>query len=308
MIFCLSLNPSLDKTASLPRFTPDAPNRITVERLDVGGKGVNVARMLRRLGGPCTLIGFDYEGAPIQSALSGEVPCRLTSVPGRLRTNMKLRETETGHTIEISEQGAAVNEALLEQTTQAILSQCRPGDWVTLSGSLPPGVGKDTYARLCRRLKERGCRVAADCDGPALQAVLAEGPHLMKPNAQEFAALTGTRWDRRADVLRACGSLHQGGVETICLSLGPEGALLSTPNGAFLAAAAPVTPRGVQGAGDSMLAGLLLALSRGANAPEALRLASAAAGASVMQPGTLLGEPEDVQRLLPLIQITPCCS
>lgn len=308
MIVCLSLNPCLDQSASIPRFSYDSPNRIAVERLDVGGKGINVARVLTELGESCLVVGFDYAGAPLCAALAEEgVACRLVPVAGKLRVNLKLKEIETGRTIEISERGATVTPEQVQKVGERLLDRCAPGDWAVLCGSLPPGAGSETYGSLCAALKEKGCRVAADCDGDALLHVLLTRPDLIKPNEQEFQALTGVSAGDLPAALRACQTLHSRGVGAVCLSRGAEGALLSTPEGAFLSPAAPVVPQGVQGAGDSLLAGLLFALNRGETPQNALRYASAAAGASVMRPGTLLGKKEDVEALLPGMTAERCC-
>ena len=308
MIYALSLNPCLDKTASVPQFSLSAANRIQVERLDLGGKGVNVARVLTEMGGDGLLMGFDYTGEPVKTTMEKEkIPAWLLPVSGDLRINMKLRDLKSGQTIEINERGAEVSAPLLQQLTDELLRRCQPGDWVSLSGSLPPGAGVDTYARLCRALNAKGCFVAVDCDGPALLASLEEGPALLKPNAQEFFALTGVSADDLPAALDACRNLHEKGIGMICLSRGEDGAILSCKDGAFSCPAAPVTALGVQGAGDSMLAGLLIAFSRGEDAKNALRYATAVAGASVMRPGTLLGQKSDAQRLLSLLPTPEIC-
>ena len=299
MLYALSLNPSLDKTASLSRFSPDAPNRVQPERTDVGGKGVNVARVVRELGGSCLLMGFDYRGQPVRTAMEREdVPCQLIAVDSELRVNLKLRETETGRTIEINEPGPEIPPEVFSQLRAALLEQVQPGDWVSLSGRLAPGMPADTYANLCAALGERGCLAAADCDGDALRAVIKTKPALIKPNAQEFAALTGVDpLDERA-AAAACQQLISSGMERICLSMGERGAMLADAQGAWLCPAPNVPVRGLQGAGDSMLAALMTALERKMEAGDALRFASAAAGASVMRPGTLLCRRVDMETLL----------
>ena len=300
MIISLSLNPCIDKSAWVARFQLDAPNRIRVERLDVGGKGVNVARVVKALGGEEWLAGFDYAGNPVARAMEAEgVRHRLLPLPGRLRENMKLKETKTGRTIEISEAGAEATEKDVAFVLDAVLSALRPGDWVTLSGSLPPGVGADTYRRFCQAVQEKGGLAAVDCDGIALREALQAKPALIKPNAQEFFALTGVDPMQEKETLNACQKLLCQGVGRICLSRGGEGAWLVSGDGVWQCPAAQVEALGTQGAGDTLLAGLLVALSRGADNGEALRFASAAAGASVMRPGTLLCRREDAQALLP---------
>ena len=299
MLYALSLNPSLDKTASIARFDPDAPNRVRVERLDVGGKGVNVARAASALGGDVKLIGFDYRGQPVASAMAKEkVPCALIPLAGDLRVNMKLREEETGRTLEIGERGLETSREDIRRVTARLLDSVQPGDWAALAGSLPPGALPETYAKILTALKEKGCRTAVDCDGPALTAAMEARPALIKPNAQEFQHLTGVDpWDTAA-AAAACRDLLREGVEWVCLSRGPSGALLAHGDGVWTCPAAPVPVKGT----DSMLAALLLASARNLPPAEALRYAAAAAGASVMRPGTLLCRREDAEKLLPGIR------
>lgn len=300
MIYALSLNPCVDKTLSIPYMDFDNPNRVTLERTDVGGKGVNVARVIHALHEDGTLMGFDYDGNPVSSAMEKEgVPCLLLPVPGSLRVNLKIRETEKGRTVEINEKGPVHEAALLESMQETLLARCDATTFVSLSGSLPNGAPKELYATLLKALKEKGCFVAVDCDGEAMEAALKEGPSLIKPNLPEFLALTGTSDPSLPSLRKECLRLHERGVGMICLSLGPDGALLSTGKEACFCPAADVPVLGTQGAGDSMLGALLLALHRGDSLPHALCFASAAAGASIQRPGTLLCTREATLSLLP---------
>lgn len=303
MIISLSLNPCIDKSLQIARLDLDNPNRVTLNRTDVGGKGVNVARVACTLGADVLLMGFDYDGHPVQNAMEKEgVPCQLTQADGALRVNLKIREEDTGRTVEINEKGVLLSENTLTDMENMLLSACTPGDFVSLSGSLPNGAAKDMYARLTELVKAKGCFAAVDCDGEALQLALQKGPSLIKPNLPEFLALTGTKDDSLPALLTLCKKYHAMGVEMVCLSLGAKGALLSTEKEAYFCPTADVPVLGTQGAGDSLLGGLLCALARGMVLPDALAFASAAASASVMRPGTLLCKKEDALTLLPQLQ------
>lgn len=296
MIRCLCLNPSLDKTVSVPEFLPDAPNRVTPVRADVSGKGVNVAQAVLALGGAARLYAFDFRNAPLaRKAREAGIPCTLIPTGEELRTNLKVWDEKARRTIEINEPGAKTAPERLEALLSAFLADCGAGDWAVLSGSIPPGVPTNVYRELCLALREKGCRVAADCDGEALRAVLTAGPDLIKPNEEEFARLTGLRGGDIGSLARACMKRNT----RVCLSLGPRGALLAGGESAFFCPAADVRVRSLQGAGDSMLAGLLTALEGGQSDSEALAFASAAAGASIALPGTLLCGREDAEALFP---------
>jgi len=307
MIAVLSLNPCLDKTLSLGRFDISAPNRVDLERVDLGGKGVNVARVLGIFSEKPRLFGFDYQGSPVEKEMKRIAACNLMPLQGELRVNLKIRQQE-GPVIEINERGVPVDASVLSRLEKMLLDVCRPGDWIALCGSLPPGAPVDTYQRLCRLLKERGCRVAVDCDGPALVAALEADPDIIKPNAQEFFALTGASAMDEKAMRQACEKLHAKGIGMICLSRGPEGAILSAQGKMIFCPAADVPVRGVQGAGDSMLAGLLYALNRGETPENALRFASAVAGGSVMRPGTQLCTLADVQKIYEKMPACRICS
>lgn len=304
MIFALSMNPSWDKTASIARFQPDAPNRIQVERIDAGGKGVNVARVAHELGEETELIGFDYAGEPMKAAMAQEsIPCRLLPLNGEMRMNIKLRETDTGRTIEISERGVPVTGEQIRAVLHALLETAKTGAWYVLTGSLPPGAPPDTYRRFCGAIQAWGCSAAVDCDGEALKEAVLAKPALIKPNIQEFCGLTGVDAQDRRAVLDACRRLCFQGVGRVCLTWGGDGAWLVSAKGAWACGAAKIEPRGTQGGGDTMLAALITAFARGMPDPEALRFASAAAAATVMRPGTLLCRCGDVEALLPELAV-----
>lgn len=306
MIRCLCLNPSLDKTVAVSEFSLTAPNRVTPVRTDAAGKGVNAAQAILSLGGQATLYAFDFRDAPIaRKAGQAGIPCRLIPSEEALRVNLKIWDEAERRTIEINEPGAAPAPEKREALLSAFLNDCRPGEWAVLSGSVPPGMEKTTYRELCLALREKGCRVAADCDGDALKAVLEAKPTLIKPNEGEFASLTGVRSDDPLTLAAACRPLTERGI-AVCLSLGPRGALLATVEGAFFCPAADVKVRSLQGAGDSMLAGLLTALERGSTSAEALAFSSAAAGATISLPGTLLCDREDAERLYPPLYASIC--
>lgn len=309
MIHVVSLNPCIDKTASLSHFEIDSANRIRVIREDAGGKGLNVSRMAVNLSAPVFLTGFRFEKTPhvLEEALeNGHVPYRLISCPGALRTNLKLLDESRSATIEINEESAPVPESRLMEMEKNLLSALHPGDMLVLTGSLPKGAPVTLYRWLTEKAREKGCFVALDCDGDTLKEALKASPDLIKPNHQELRRLLGTDPENARDALPLIRKLMQEtGVRYVCHSRGAEGAMLVSKEECFFSPSMDVPVRGVYGAGDAMLAGLCTALHRGDTPAEALRLGTSSSHATIQLPGTQMGTPEEVMRLFPIAQANP---
>ncbi len=308
MILSLCVNPCIDRTASCPVFDPSSANRISLEREDIGGKGINTAIALRNLGGEAEAVILVPEDSrsPLLSFLArSRIPVHEVPVAGRLRVNLKIR-TRDGKTIEINEQGALTGPEEQNRVREVLLSAASPSGMVLLTGSLPPGMNADYYARLVSDLKRKGIPCAVDADGEALRLALREKPALIKPNLQEFTRLTGQTPSSPSEAGRMADDLRmQSGCGAVCLSLGGEGAVLASPFGRFYAPAVPVTVRSLHGAGDSMLAALCLKAGSVGFTAEALRFASAAAAATVRLSGTQMCTLEDTLRLAELAQCHP---
>ncbi len=300
MIVCLSLSPCLDKTVACAGFDPAATNRVRPVRLDLGGKAVNVATALHQLGAQALLVGVDFADSP-QSALLTErdVPHQLIQEAGALRTNLKIFDEKNRRVIEVNEASPALSSKTLTALRAAALQAVVQEDLLVLSGSLPAGVSPTFYRDLCRDARRRGAQVFVDCDGAPLLEALSAAPTLIKPNVQEFCAAFRCTVTDPKSAAEACREvLSRFPVQAICLSMGERGALLVSREAAYACAAPAVPVRGLQGAGDSMLAGLCLAASMGLPFAEMLMYGTAAAGASVLRDGTQLCTLPDFDRLL----------
>ena len=298
MITCVCMNPCLDTSASLPSFSFTAANRIHVKRTDYGGKGVNTAVVLSHLGARAALVYLSptEDAAGLKAFLEAQgvdpiaVPC-----PGRLRTNLKIHIEDMAQTLEINGD-ITVPADCLESAKTAV--QGLPGDWLLLNGSLPSGADACFYRDLIRLAKGR--KVALDCDGEPLKKALSASPYLIKPNLEEFKALTGVL---PKDVREAARISHEligeYRLHLICLSLGADGCVLTAQDESWFSPALPVPVRGEHGAGDSMLAALCHRLSKGDALHDALRYATACACASIQKEGTELATREETERLFP---------
>ena len=311
MIITLTANPSLDRTVSLPgRLDRGGVLRATGTRADPGGKGVNVARVVHAAGSEVTAILPADDDDPLLAALTlAGTPFRSVPRGAPARTNLTLAEPD-GTTTKINEPGEAISGEVLGRILDEVLESAAHADWVVMSGSLPPGADDSWYAEAVQALRTLPCKIAVDTsDGPllALASGFAHGaPHLIKPNAEELAQLTGLdsggletagRDGDLRPIIEAGQLLRARGVDSALITLGSAGALLVTDSGAYWGGAPPVTARSTVGAGDSSLAGYILAETQGLPPAECLRTAIAYGSAAVALPGTALPTPQQVAPL-----------
>lgn len=323
MIVTLTANPSLDRTVTLPGpLVRGGVNRLEHVLTEPGGKGLNVARVLAAAGTAVTAVLPAAHGDPLLAAISAldapSLTTRAVTVGGSARVNTAVTEPD-GTTTKINEPGAVLSPQAASRVEDALLdvvsSRCAqdPGPhWAVLSGSLPPGAAADWYARLVRLLRQAapGLRIAVDTsDAPlaALAAALPDAaPDLIKPNGEELGQLAGLPADRATaleqeagrgalgPVIEAAQTLRSRGAGAVMATLGGAGAVLVTPAGAWHAAAPAVRVRSTVGAGDSSVAGYLLADVRGGDDAERLRSAVAHGSAAAALPGTALPAPDDL--------------
>ena len=302
-VVTLTANPSLDRTLSLPgRLDRGGVVRLAPSDTEPGGKGVNVARALNAAGCETVCVLPAADDDPIVGLLR-QRGLGLARVPvaAPVRTNYTLAEPD-GTTTKLNEPGAPLDAATRTALAAELSRQAAGAAWVVLSGSLPAGTPTDWYAALVQRLRDSDARIAVDTSEAPLRALVAAGrdaaPDLLKPNAEELAQLTGATEsdlsadpDRLADALR---TLHRRGVRDILLTLGADGAVLSTPDGVWSAVPPQVAVRSTVGAGDCSLAGYLLAELAGAAPADRLRAAVAYGTAAASLPGSAVPTPAQV--------------
>ncbi|MBB3677719.1 1-phosphofructokinase family hexose kinase [Modestobacter versicolor] len=299
-VVTLTANPSLDRTLDLP----GPLERGTVTRLgpshtEPGGKGVNVSRAIAAAGVDVVSVLPAADDDPVVRALQA-LGLRLASVPigTPVRTNYTLTEPD-GTTTKLNEPGARLDATALAALEAAVHEHAVGARWVVLSGSLPPGAPLDWYATLVRSLRSTGARIAVDTSEAPLLALLAAGPDavpdLLKPNTEELAQLAGLPEEAvtgdPATALAAVAALHDRGVAEVLLTLGGEGAVLSTAEGVWSARPPEITVRSTVGAGDSSLAGYVLADLAGLDPAGRLRNAVAYGSASAALPGSAVPTP-----------------
>ena len=307
MIYTVTLNPALDKTVEIPGMALDTVNRITEMRTDPGGKGINVSKVIAKLGGESCAAGIlgGGSGKMLEKLLEGEpFATRFRFVEGQTRTNLKIIDRE-GHTnTDINEPGLTVTDADLNALLHELLAELRPGDIVVLAGSLPKGAPQDTYRTWTAACKKAGARVFLDADGALLAEGLKAAPYLIKPNDDELSRLAGKKLETLEELTAEGRRLLERGIERVVISLGGRGALYLRKGSTIYAEGLKVPVGSTVGAGDSVVAALAYAEAQGLSEEEAVRLSTAAGAANVMCRGTQAAEREAVEALLPKVRFS----
>jgi 6-phosphofructokinase 2 len=306
-IITITINPAVDIFFNVEKVEPTTKMRCSAPKRDPGGGGINVARVVNRLGGDVTAmypVGGSI-GKLLQKLLDREgIDSLVTPSHVETRENFTAFETESGDQYRFVLPGSTLHRAEWEACLNQLTALDMKPRFVVASGSIPPGVPDDFFARISREAKRLGAQSVVDTSGDALKAALDEKIDIVKPNANELSRFTGTALDDDNSRLAACRDLIGNGyVKMVALTLGAEGALLVTRDQAFKAAPMDIEVVSAVGAGDSFLGGLVWALSAGKPHEEAFRIAVAAGSAAVMSPGTELCSEADVKRLAPRVAI-----
>ncbi|MDF3300590.1 1-phosphofructokinase [Streptomyces tropicalis] len=293
MIVTVTPNPSLDRTYEVPSLERGEVVRATGERMDPGGKGVNVSRAIAAAG-RSTVAVLPLGGAPgalVADLLDAQgIEAAPVPVAGATRSNIALAEAD-GVLTKINAPGPELTAAEQELLLETVRQRSRGADWIACCGSLPRGLAPSWYADLVARAHTAGVRIALDTSGPALLAALRRGPDVVKPNAEELAEAVGRPLATVGDALKAAEELRGLGAGAVLASLGADGQLLVDATGAWFGSAPVDTVRSNVGAGDSSLAGFLIA---GGSGPDALASAVAHGAAAVRLPGSVMPAPTDL--------------
>lgn len=295
MILTVTLNPSLDRTLEVERLERGAVLRTSGPRLEAGGKGVNVTRALTANGVPSVAVlpVGGGEGAELSALLQADgVTTRLVPVAGRTRSNITLAEAD-GTVTKLNEPGAALSPSELGAVVASLSDAVSEGDWVVISGSVPPGFAGVHAAALTGALDR--AHLAIDTSGDALVHFLSAAPRLIKPNRAELAEISGRSLDSIAEVVDAAKGVRDLGVELVLVSLGADGAVLVGPSGVVVGESRVDRPRSTVGAGDCFLAGFLSRFAADESDLDAALLEALAWGAAAAAlPGTGVPGPSDI--------------
>lgn len=305
MIYTVTLNPALDKTVEIPSLTVDNVNRITTMRTDPGGKGINVSKVIRELGGESTATGIlaGNTGRAILSALKDmDIRADFRFVEGETRTNLKVIDPVNHTNTDLNEPGITVSEEILNRLLAEFIPRIQKGDIVVLSGSLPKGSPKDTYGTWVRSCKKAGAKVILDADGELLANGMQASPCLIKPNHHELSELMGRKLETPQELEKAARSLMQKyDIAKIVVSMGGAGALYITESETLYAEGLDVPVKSTVGAGDSVVAALAISEESDMPLEDTVRLSTACGAANVMCSGTQAAKYSAIEELIPKV-------
>jgi 6-phosphofructokinase 2 len=307
-IVTITINPAVDIFVNVPRIEPTRKLRCSAPKRDPGGGGINVARVANRMG--ADVIAIYPTGGAIGNLLHRLVEREgITSIvtPSHVETreNFTAYEESTGEQYRFVLPGSPLYRVEWEACLDKLNSLPKKPKIVVASGSIPPGVPEDFFARVARSAKDMGAQMILDTSGPGLKATLTEGVTLIKPNQVELSELAGAPLDHPSDFIAAARRIiTDKRVEAVALTCGADGAMLITATAALQASLnVDIEVVSTVGAGDSFLGGFVATLASGKSFDAAFKVAVAAGSAAVTSPGTELCRKDDVARLLPHVQI-----
>jgi 6-phosphofructokinase 2 len=300
-IVTMTLNPAIDKSSSVAHVVAERKLYCKRPRFEPGGGGVNVSRAIKKLGGESMLLypAGGLTGERLQGVLDEEgLNFRPFPIEGLIRESLVILEESTGRQYRFGMPGPELQKKEWEQFLDVLSAVETAPDYLVASGSLPPGVPADFYARVARAGKKKGAKTIIDASGEALEEALKEGVYLIKPNVREFRELVGEDIKEESQIkVEAQKMVKSGRCEVLVISLGAAGALMVSEEISehILPPTVPIVSK--VGAGDSMVAGIVLSLARGKPLRESVLFGAAAGTSAVMTPGTELCRREDAERL-----------
>lgn len=302
MIYTCTITPSIDYTTYLPNFKTGKLNRTAEVHYYPGGKGINVSRVLNRLGTASKALGFagGFTGNYIEEFLNNEgVSTDFIETSDITRINVKIKSEEE---TELNGPGPVLQEAQLDKLAQKVQS-FETGDWFVLAGSLPASVPQAYFLELAAICQSKGVRFVLDTSGPALKELVGAKPFLIKPNEHELGELFGVEITGKQQAISYASKLVRNGIENVIVSMGGEGALLVTANETVAAEAPKGQVVNTVGSGDSLVSGFIASYAAQADAVKAFQYGVACGSATAFRSD--LCEKQDAEALLSQVVLHP---
>lgn len=307
MITTVTLNAAIDQVYEMNSFEMGQTNRVMQKFQQGGGKGINVARVIKALDGDVLIGGFvgGLNGEKIKASLEEQsLPTSFIQIEGESRICLTVTNYQTKEMTELLEGGPTIQQHEWNEMLRWTEVQAEGSEYFVLSGSLPKGVPSNAYATIIRLLKEKGVRVALDTSGEALKEGIEAIPFAIKPNEDELSQLIGKKVEMQEDLIQAGEKLCDSGIEHVCFSLGEKGALFINGTGVYQVNAPKINVVNTVGSGDAFLGGLIFKLSQGASEEEAYKWAVACGSVNAGEKEIAKVQKESVEHLLNEIQMT----
>jgi 6-phosphofructokinase 2 len=299
-IVTLTLNPAIDKSTTVNGIVPDRKLRCSQPVFEPGGGGVNVSRAIKKLGGESTAIYLagGYSGQHLSHLLDLEgIESIVVEFEGHTRENLIVVDESCNAQYRFGMPGPVLRKDEWQRFLD-ILEDASGVEYIVASGSLPKGVPEDFFGRLASIAKKVNARLIVDTSGEPLRHAMNEGVFMIKPNIGELSSLYGKNELEDGDVITASRAIiNNGGSEVLVISMGASGAMLITKDEVIEARSPTVKSKSTVGAGDSMVAGMVLSLTKGCKWLDVLQYGIATGTATTMNSGTELCKKDDVERL-----------
>lgn len=306
MIVTVTMNPAIDKTIEIETLERGGLNRIIRAEYDVGGKGINVSKTIRELGGESIATGFigGGTGDTVEKFLAEKgIRTDFIRVSGETRTNTKVYE-KTGELTELNEAGPVITEEQQNELLKKLEGYADESTLFVLAGSVPKGIEADIYERIIRQVKEKGAAVLLDADGELFIRAVEAGPDIIKPNRVELEGYMNMDYRASESELAFVGQKLIGkGIKKVAISMGKSGALFIESDYQVKCPGLKVKAHSTVGAGDAMVAALSYAWEKKISREETVKICMAASAGAVTTIGTKAPERELVEKLMEQVEI-----
>lgn len=304
-IITLTLNPAIDKSAKVEGLMPVHKLMCHSIHYQAGGGGINISRVLKRLNvdSACIFTSGGNNGVfPNEELLKSNITTLPVKIKSWTRENLSVTNTLTNLQYRFGMPGSAITEEEIKTICKTVNEQVKQGDVFVINGSLPEGISTDFYAEIIRSLANKKIKIVLDTSGIASTEALKENVFLIKPNQRELAQLAGKEFLNSSEQELFSKSLVQSGnVKYVVVSLGARGAFITCENGIYYQTSPSVKVKSTIGAGDSMLAGIIYALTKNETPQNILKWGVACGTAATMQEGTDLAHMDNIQAVLKMI-------
>ena len=295
MIYTVTLNPILDRIVEVEELIYDDVNTVVKEKKYPRGKGIDVSRVIKELGGQSIAMGFvgGYNGLEIVGRLVNEgIICDFTKIHNETRAHITIFQRKKKLQTLLSTLCPAISQIEVDEFFRKI-QEIPPNSYVVISGNIPEGMSDSFYAQLITTLKERDIKVILDTDEEGLKRGADASPYLIKPNIHEFGRLVETNVSEIEDIIRFARP-YEDKIRYIVVSMGAKGVIGISKEGNYHVVPPKINVRSSIGAGDSLVAGIIFALSKNVSFEDALALGVACGTASALNPGSDLCKTSDI--------------